>query len=67
VHVALNLMPFCGVAFRWFMGVVRTQIGDGEDKFFTTVYDQHDQPRERDLRRGAVSLHHRHLRLLPLS
>jgi len=38
VHVALNLVPFCGVAFLWFMGVVRTQIGDAEDKFFATVY-----------------------------
>ena len=38
VHTALNLVPFCGVAFLWFMGVVRSQIGDAEDKFFSTIY-----------------------------
>ena len=38
LHTALNLVPFCGVAFLWFMGVVRSQIGDVEDKFFSTVY-----------------------------
>lgn len=38
VHTALELVPFCGVAFLWFMGVVRSQIGDAEDKFFSTIY-----------------------------
>jgi len=38
VHTALNLVPFCGVAFLWFMGVIRSQIGDAEDKFFSTIY-----------------------------
>jgi hypothetical protein len=37
-HAAFNLVPFCGVAFLWFMGVVRSQIGDAEDKFFSTIY-----------------------------
>ena len=38
VHTALNLVPFCGVVFLWFMGVIRSQIGDAEDKFFSTIY-----------------------------
>jgi len=37
VVVALNLVPFAGIAFLWFMGVVRDRIGDREDRFFATV------------------------------
>jgi hypothetical protein len=38
VTVALNLVPFAGIAFLWFIGVVRDRIGDREDKFFGTVF-----------------------------
>lgn len=38
VRFALGLVPFAGIAFLWFMGVVRDQIGDREDRFFSTVY-----------------------------
>jgi hypothetical protein len=38
VVVALNLLPFAGIAFLWFMGVVRDRIGTGEDKLFATVF-----------------------------
>src|SRR3954454_4680241 len=38
LHVALSLVPFCGIFFLWFMGAVRSQIGDREDKFFATLY-----------------------------
>src|SRR5215471_4553204 len=36
--VALNLVPFAGIAFLWFMGVVRDRIGQREDRFFATVF-----------------------------
>jgi hypothetical protein len=38
VVLALNLLPFAGIAFLWFIGVVRDRIGDGEDRFFATVF-----------------------------
>ena len=31
-------MPFSGIAFLWFIGVVRDLIGDAEDRFFATVF-----------------------------
>src|SRR5215472_9484510 len=36
--VALNLVPFAGIAFLWFIGVVRDRIGQREDRFFATVF-----------------------------
>ena len=36
--LALNLLPFAGIAFLWFIGVVRDRIGEGEDRFFATVF-----------------------------
>jgi hypothetical protein len=38
VAVALNLVPFAGIAFLWFVGVVRDRIGRHEDRFFATVF-----------------------------
>jgi hypothetical protein len=38
VSVALNLVPFAGIAFLWFVGVVRDRIGQLEDRFFATVF-----------------------------
>ena len=38
VSVALNLIPFAGIAFLWFIGVVRDRIGGQEDRFFATVF-----------------------------
>ncbi|NTU83957.1 MAG: hypothetical protein HGA45_32065 [Chloroflexales bacterium] len=38
VALALNLVPFAGIAFLWFMGVLRDRIGDREDRFFATVF-----------------------------
>jgi hypothetical protein len=38
VTLALNLLPFAGIAFLWFMGAVRSRIGQYEDRFFATVY-----------------------------
>jgi len=36
--LALNLIPFAGVAFLWFIGVVRDRLGSREDRFMTTVF-----------------------------
>ena len=38
VALALGLMPFAGIAFLWFMGVVRDRLGHLEDQFFSTVF-----------------------------
>ncbi len=38
VAIALNLVPFAGIAFLWFIGVARDRIGALEDKFFATVF-----------------------------
>jgi hypothetical protein len=35
---ALSLVPFAGVAFLWFIGVVRDRIGEAEDRLFATVF-----------------------------
>lgn len=37
VKVALWLVPFGGIAFLWFIGVVRDRLGDREDRFFSSV------------------------------
>ena len=37
VRFALNVIPFTGIAFLWFMGVLRNRIGRHEDRFFSTV------------------------------
>ena len=36
--VGLYLVPFAGIAFLWFIGVIRDRIGEREDKFFATVF-----------------------------
>jgi hypothetical protein len=38
VSLALTLIPFSGIAFLWFMGVVRDRFGELEDKLFATVF-----------------------------
>ena len=38
VALALNLMPFAGIAFLWFIGVIRDRLGRREDRFFATVF-----------------------------
>ena len=38
VSLAFNLVPFAGVAFLWFIGVVRNRLGAQEDRFFSTVF-----------------------------
>ncbi|MCE9533013.1 MAG: hypothetical protein K8T89_18095 [Planctomycetes bacterium] len=38
VHLALNLIPFAGITFLWFMAVLRNRVGGLEDRFFATVF-----------------------------
>jgi len=38
VRFALNLVPFAGVLFLWFIGVLRDRLGIHEDRFFASVY-----------------------------
>lgn len=38
VQLAIALVPFAGIAFLWFMGVVRDRIGAREDKLFSTIF-----------------------------
>jgi hypothetical protein len=38
VSMGLNLVPFSGIAFLWFIGVIRDRLGDQEDRLFATVF-----------------------------
>jgi hypothetical protein len=38
ISLALTLVPFSGIAFLWFIGVVRDRLGTLEDRFFSTVF-----------------------------
>src|SRR5260370_39481030 len=38
VSLALNLVPFAGVAFLWVIGVLRDRLGPLEDRFFAPVF-----------------------------
>lgn len=38
ITTALNLLPFAGIAFLWFIAVVRDRLGELEDRFFATVF-----------------------------
>jgi hypothetical protein len=38
VALALNLVPFAGIAFLWFIGVLRDRLGELADHFFATVF-----------------------------
>jgi MFS family permease len=36
--MALSLVPFAGIAFLWFTGVMRDRLGEREDRLFSTVF-----------------------------
>lgn len=38
LSIVTALVPFAGISFLWFMGVIREQIGVYEDKFFATIF-----------------------------
>jgi hypothetical protein len=38
VDLALHLIPFAGIAFLWFIAVMRDRLGEHEDRFFSTTF-----------------------------
>jgi len=38
ITLSLHLVPFAGLAFLWFIGVLRHRMGASEDQFFGTVF-----------------------------
>ena len=38
LRFAIHLVPFAGIAFLWFIGVLRNRVGVLEDQFFATVF-----------------------------
>lgn len=38
ISLALNLVPYSGIAFLWFIGVIRDRLGEMEDRLFSTVF-----------------------------
>jgi hypothetical protein len=38
ISLALDLLPFAGISFLWFIAVVRDRLGELEDRFFATVF-----------------------------
>ncbi|MCX5088693.1 hypothetical protein OG585_07105 [Streptomyces sp. NBC_01340] len=38
VRTALEILPFTGIFFLWFMGALRARVGDAEDRFVATVF-----------------------------
>lgn len=38
VNLALNLVPYAGIAFLWFIGVIRDRLSEQEDRLFATVF-----------------------------
>ncbi len=38
VDLALGLIPFAGIAFLWFIAVIRARVGSRQDRFFETVF-----------------------------
>lgn len=38
MQLALSMLPFAGIAFLWFLGVLRDRLGHLEDQFFSTLF-----------------------------
>jgi hypothetical protein len=38
IALALHLIPFSGISFLWFIGVLRDKMGEAEDRLFATVF-----------------------------
>ncbi|MFF4323072.1 hypothetical protein [Streptomyces sp. NPDC001568] len=38
VRLALEIVPFAGILFLWFMGALRAHAGEAEDRFVSTVF-----------------------------
>lgn len=38
ITLGLSFLPFAGIAFLWFMGVIRERMGAMEDQFYSTLF-----------------------------
>lgn len=38
ITLGLSFLPFAGIAFLWFLGVIRDRLGHLEDQFFSTLF-----------------------------
>ena len=38
ISLGLSFLPFAGIAFLWFLGVIRDRLGYLEDQFFSTLF-----------------------------
>lgn len=38
ITLELSFLPFAGIAFLWFLGVIRDRLGYLEDQFFSTLF-----------------------------
>jgi hypothetical protein len=38
ISLALNIVPYSGIAFLWFIGVIRDRLSEMEDRLFATVF-----------------------------
>lgn len=38
INIGVGLVPFAGIAFLWFMGVVRDRFREAEDQLFSSVF-----------------------------
>jgi len=38
IALGLSFLPFAGIAFLWFIGVIRDRLGKIEDQFFSTLF-----------------------------
>lgn len=38
IALGLSFLPFAGIAFLWFLGVIRDRLGQLEDQFFSTLF-----------------------------
>ena len=56
IALALNLVPFAGIAFLWFIGVVRDRIGQRKNRFFASVFGQRAAVCRHVVHRGRSSL-----------
>ena len=38
ITLGLSFLPFAGIAFLWFLGVIRDRMGSHEDQFYSTLF-----------------------------